>query len=368
METKRYSDDWELLAHFFPEGWESKAKELGAITRLRKFNSVSDLLRLLLIHLADGCSMREATTRAKHGHLIDISDVALLKRLRVSSEWFRWMSLELLKRRGLSFEPPKMISQYNIRSVDASVISEPGSTGTDWRLHYCIKLFGLQCDQFILSRQDIGESFVNFKIQEKDLMIGDRAYGRLNGLSHVKNHGGFFIARLKNKAFKIYNQKSREINLLDELKELSIGDIIDIDIKANTKEFPDFEMRLCAIRKSDAEAEKSMKKAKQEQNKKQRTINPETIELHRYVILITSLPKEIPAHNILELYRIRWQIEIAFKRLKSILGLGHLPKVDDKSCRAWLHGKMFVALLAQSIVDEGHFFSPWGYPVRRQCA
>jgi hypothetical protein len=368
METNRYDDDWELLAHFFPDGWEIKAKELGAIQRLRKFNSVSDILRLLLIHLADGCSMREATARAKHGNLADISDVALLKRLRVSSEWFRWMSLELLKRRGLYINPPNLFSQYNVRSVDASVISEPGSTGTDWRLHYCIKLFGLQCDQFTLSRQDLGESFVNFKIQKNDLIIGDRAYGRLNGLSHVKNHGGFFIARLKNKSFKIYNHKGQELNLLDELKQLSIGEIIEIDIKANTKEYPNFEMRLCAIRKSDTEAEKSMRKAKKEQNKKQRSINPETIELHRYVILINSLPKEIPAHSILELYRTRWQIEIAFKRLKSILGLGHLPKVDEESCRAWLHGKMFVALLAQAIVDESHFFSPWGYPIRRHCA
>lgn len=364
METKVNYENWDLLTQFFPNGWESKARQLGAVTRLRKFGSVSDLLRLLLIHLADGCSMREATVRAKQGGIVDISDVAFLKRLRVSSEWFRWMSLELLKRRGIKLEPPKWIKAYNVRSVDASVICEPGATGTDWRLHYCIQLFGLQCDQFILSKQNLGESFVNFDIRKNDLIIGDRAYGRPTGLWYVKNSGGYFIARIKNKAFTIYGRNNRELNLLEKLKGLSIGETIDLNIKANTKECPDFKMRLCAIRKSDEEATKSMKKAEKEHRKKQRMVNEETIELHRYVILVTSLPKRISAFKVLELYRVRWQIEIAFKRLKSILGLGHLPKKDEESCKAWLHGKIFVALLAQSIVDEGHFFSPWGYPIR----
>ncbi len=364
MEEKIYSNDWELLMQFFPKGWEKKAKELGAIKRQRKFKNMSELLRLLLIHLADGCSMREATARAKQGGLIAISDVALLKRLRVSSEWFRWMATELLKKRGITLLPPEWISMYNVKSVDATVITEPGSTGTDWRLHYSIKLFGLQCDQFLLSRPEVGESFVNFKINENDLFIGDRAYGRLRGLKYVREQGGHFLARLKNKSFKIFGKDGKEINMLDEYKTLSIGEIKDIEVESMTKDSPNLNMRLCALRKSNEEAERSIKQAIREQKKKQRKVNPETIELHRYVILVTSLPAKIKASQIMELYRIRWQIEIAFKRLKSILGLGHLPKIDEESSRAWLHGKIFVALLVQAIVDEGSFFSPWGYPMR----
>ncbi len=220
----------------------------------------------------------------------------------------------------------------------------------------------------MLSRPDVGESFLNFHVNEKDLLIGDRAYGRLKGLKYVRKQGGHFLARLKNKSFKMYRKGGKEINLLNEYKTLSIGQVKEFEVEARTKESLDFDMRLCAIRKSDKEAEKSIKQALKEQSKKQRKVNPETIELHRYVILITSLPTKITANQIMELYRIRWQIEIAFKRLKSILGLGHLPKIDEESSRAWLHGKLFVALLAQAIVDEGSFFSPWGYPIRKKCA
>ncbi len=63
----------------------------------------------------------------------------------------------------------------------------------------------------------------------------------------------------------------------------------------------------------------------------------------------------------LEAYRLRWQIELIFKRLKSIAQLGHLPKRDDRSSRAWLYGKLFVALLSQRLATVGKAISPWGY-------
>lgn len=356
-------DDWELVTRFFPKGWENRAKELGALTRLRNIKSAAELLRLLLIHIAGGCSLREASARAKHGGIAIISDVALLKRLRASSEWFRWMSVELLSKRGVNLEPPKWLAKFNIKTVDASVISEPGSTGTDWRLHYSMNLYSLQCDQFLITRQETGESFLNFNIGKNDLIIGDRAYGRLKGMKHVQNNGGHYIVRLKNKAFKMYDSKENEHSILNAVKNLSIGEVKNIYIYAGVKGTNRHRLRLCVIRKSDEEAENAMKKALKDCSKKQRNIYQETIELHRYIILATSLPKSISEYQIAELYRMRWQVEIAFKRLKSIMGLGHLPKKDEASARAWLHGKLFVALLVQSVVDESTFFSPWGYPM-----
>lgn len=364
MKWKVCREDWEVLVQFFPDGWEDQAKQMGALRRQRKIKTAGDLLRLLLIHLADGCSMRETVVRGKQGGLPTVSDVALLKRLRVSSEWFRWIAVELLRRRGVNTIVPEWLSSYEVRSVDASVITEPGSTGTDWRLHYSLKLFGLNCDQFLITRPDVGESFLNFKINKGDLLIGDRAYGRLRGLKYVKKRGGYFLVRLKNKAFKLYGKDNREFNLLEGLKGLATGGVGDWEINAATQKASKLAMRICAIKKSDEVAEKSLKRVLKEQKKKQRKIDPETLELHRYVILATSLPDSINARLIMELYRTRWQIEIAFKRLKSIMGLGHLPKFDEESSRAWLHGKLFVALLAQAIVDEGRLFSPWGYPMR----
>lgn len=365
METNTHpSDDWRLLAQFFPLGWEEKAKSLGAILRYRKL-SAADLLRLLLIHLADGCSMRETVARAKHGGLVTVSDVALLKRLRASSEWLRWMAVELLAEHGKPIVSPAYLSDYTLKSVDATIVSEPGSTGTDWRVHYCLNLITLQCDQFIVSRQKVGESFCNFAVHENDLFIGDRAYGRSRGLKHVRDHQGHFLVRIKNKAFPMLDDTGHAVSLLREAEHLAIGELKELNVHTPVlRGDPDLAMRLIIIRKSDQAAEQSIRRVESEEKSHQLTTNATTLALHRYIILVTSLPETITAKQAADLYRMRWQIEIAFKRLKSILGLGHLPKRDVESCRAWLHGKLFVAQLVQSVIEAGRALSPWGYPIR----
>lgn len=106
------------------------ARPLGAWRRKpRSIPSTEALLRLLLVHLADGCSLREAVVRAQQDGMASVSDVALLKRLRASGEWLRWMAAEMLQNRAGVFSRPAWLGDYRVRAVDASVICEPGSTG-----------------------------------------------------------------------------------------------------------------------------------------------------------------------------------------------------------------------------------------------
>ena len=61
---------------------------------------------------------------------------------------------------------------------------------------------------------------------------------------------------------------------------------------------------------------------------------PETLEYARYVIVFTTFPEsEFHAAAVLRWYRLRWQVELVFKRFKSLAGLGHLLKRDSDS--AW---------------------------------
>ncbi len=46
------AENWEIIKQCLPDGWDSKAYELGALRRKRKIESADELLRLLLIHLA----------------------------------------------------------------------------------------------------------------------------------------------------------------------------------------------------------------------------------------------------------------------------------------------------------------------------
>ena len=165
--------DWDVVMQMLPAQWETKAIELGAVQRLRGFDSVGSLLRVLLIHLADGCSLRETAVRASAGGLAAVSDVALLKRLRGCAPWFEWMAREMAADMALPLTAQALLPGRRVRLIDGSSVSEPGATGSTWRLHYALNLHTLSCDEVHVTEADIGESLTHFDIQAGDVITLD---------------------------------------------------------------------------------------------------------------------------------------------------------------------------------------------------
>jgi IS4 transposase len=96
-------------------------------------------------------------------------------------------------------------------------------------------------------------------------------------------------------------------------------------------------------------------------------LEPDTVLFAGYVLVFTTLSAvEFEPQTILDWYRLRWQIELVFKRFKQIAQLGHLPKNGPQSARAWLYGKLFVALLVEKLLAHANSVSPWGYPLQIQ--
>jgi IS4 transposase len=126
------------------------------------------------------------------------------------------------------------------------------------------------------------------------------------------------------------------------------------------------EGRICAIRKTEQAIKISQDRIRKTAKKKQTSTNPETLEYAKYVIVFTNYPEPLFSDTeILSWYRSRWQVELVFKRFKSIAQLGHLPKHSDDSSKAWLYGKLFVALLTMKLVEYATTFSPWGYSLEK---
>jgi len=363
--TKGLTDEWEILKRFLPEGWEGKAKELKAVLRLRKIESAESILRVLLIHLADGKSLRTTSAYAKEAQLCDINDVALLHRLKSSKEWLRWMAQEILKKIQGKEAENKLTRFYKIRVVDGTVITEPGSTGTDWRIHYSFQLNDLKCDEFMITGPKTGEGFNRYKVSPGELIMGDRGYCRAPGITHVLQNGGQVITRFHSTSLPLFTKRGKRLDVLNKIKTLEEGMVGDWDVwfkDAAVKELK--KGRLCVIKKSKEAIEKSRKTMLSDASRKQKTLRLETLEYGEYIIIFTTLNRRrCKVNDILQLYRGRWQIEIMFKRLKGIIKIGHLPKYNPESCKAWLYGKMLVALLTERIYKEAEFFSPWGYPI-----
>jgi IS4 transposase len=82
-------------------------------------------------------------------------------------------------------------------------------------------------------------------------------------------------------------------------------------------------------------------------------------------MVFTTLPRALLSDvAILELYRYRWQIELAFKRLKQLLKIGRLPHQDPVAAKSWIHAKLVVALLLEMLFRSARAFSPWGYDIK----
>ena len=350
-------DDWSILCSFLPEGWRKKARECGALTRVRGIASPDALLRILLIHIANGCSLAETSVRAEQLGLGQLNQSAVYKRLRSAEEWLRWMAEQM--RASLGFSIPKLAQR--VRAVDATAITEPGSTGTDWRLHYAIDLASLRCDFFQLTDVKGGEAWRRFPVEKGDIMLGDRGYSNPNGVAHVVGAGGEVVVRLNRKALPLFDKARKRLNPVDLARGLRPNQKSEWEAWVHTENGKRIRGRLIIVRRSKQATEHARKKLKQHASKKQKSVSVEALEAAQYFFLWTTLPPSWSRIKVLELYRCRWQIELAFKRMKSIMGLGHLPKKDPESCRAWLHGKLFTSLLVERMIAAAKEISPWGY-------
>lgn len=363
-EARSVGSDWSVVMAALPPRWEEKARELGAVRRLRGFSSVESLLRVLIIHLADGCSLRETAVRAFEGSLADVSDVALLKRLRGCGPWFQWMTQALTAGMALPLMPDAMLGGRCVRLVDGSSISEPGATGSTWRLHYSLNLHTLGCDEVHVTEATEGETLTRFAIHKGDVIMGDRGFANRGGLLHVVKHGGDVVLRINLTNLPIQDERGDPLPILSHLRTLVIGQAADWKgwVASKDKGHPPTPVRVCAYRKTVAQTLAAQKTLQREADKKGRAVRSETLEACGYVVLLTTL-QEPDAQSIMELYRRRWQIELAFKRLKSLLDLGHLKKVDKEGAKAWLQGKLLVACLIETLILTAERFSPWGYAV-----
>ena len=359
--------DWEVLKAFLPEGWEAMGRESGALRRLRGFADAETLLRTLLLYLVEGRSLKETALRVKQAELAAVSSVAIWKRLRHAGEWFRLMNESMIASWRDRESSQGILEGRRVRLVDGTAVCEPGKTGSCWRIHYAVELPGLRCDRVGILGKASGETFKRFDVKTGDVMIGDRVYANRPGIAHVLDGGGDVVVRMPYSNVPLMDSRGKTVRILPHLRKLRTREVGQWSwlIPPTGKGGASIPVRVCAVKKSAVAAARARKKMTgRSQHSTGYIPSPEAVEAAGYFFVLTTLPQEIAtAKQVLELYRGRWQIELVFKRLKSILGLGHLPKQEPEGARAWLQGKLFVATLVETLIEAGETLFPWGYPL-----
>lgn len=359
-------EEWGILATLLPEHWRELARETGAIQRAR--GAVQDpetLLQVLLLHVAGGLSLKQAVARAQTQGLATMSDVALLKRLRSSEDWLRELA-RLMFESSRFVRPARAPAGRRLRVVDATTVEEPGATGTDYRVHFCVGLLDLRCDFFAVTDAHGVETYERVPVERGDILLADRGYCHRKGVAHVLGQGADVVVRLHSTNFPLLERGGKEpFGLLPMLRTLPAGSAGDWPVKFHAAGLL-WDARVCAVRKSAAAAAAAKKKLIAAASRRQQgQVREATLEFAEYFFVLTTLTREdLAADDVLDLYRGRWQIELCFKRLKSLLRLGHLPKRTDASSLAWIQGKLLTALLIESLADRARFFSPWGFDLK----
>lgn len=358
------SEDWVFVEQLLPEHWQDKARELGAFKRGRVITSAATLLRVMLIHLTDGCALRTTAAKASVGGLVSISDVAILKRLRNCAAWFEWMCRELRASWLPAPLQPQLASCWErrrIRLLDGTMVSEPGATGSKWRLHYSVDFPSLRADEVIVSTSAEGETLRHFTFKPGEIAVADRGFANPPGVAHVHHSNADVVVRMNLVTLPLYDPGGKELlDVLACVRTLQAGQCAawSASVKHGKQRIAG---RLCAVKKDAASADKARTRVRRESQRNGTTVQPQTLEVADYVLVFTTLGDDFPVEQVMELYRARWQIELIFKRLKSLAELGHLKKSDPRSARAWLQGKLLSALLIDALLAGREHFSPWGW-------
>ena len=347
---------WDTILSLLPPGWEEQARITKAFVRSRKFKSCGDLLRILLIHAMSECPLRMTAALATAAKLADITDMAIHKRMAQSVELLEWMVEKMLIKMRMSVRV--ILVEMPIHIVDATTARQPGSMGTNQRLHLVWDVLLQIPVYYLVSTHKTGETFYNFIIVAGTLYIGDRGYGNRRGISYVVRNGGYVLVRINAHNLPLQTPEGNKFDLLGALRMLPEGEIGEWPVVVKGEDGP-ITGRVCALRVDPEARTREEKKVRSNSRKKHHSTKPETLEMAGYLVTFTTLGfEQADTRKVLDCFRARWQVEISIKGHKQMLNLGENPKKDPRTSRAWMLLKLLSFLLIEDLRLQTADFSP----------
>jgi hypothetical protein len=358
-------DHWPEVSARFPADFdvEATARSRGAFTRKREIKDAATLLRLALAYGGCGMSLRETCAWAEAGGIASLSDPSLLDRLCKAAPWLGDLVAALIAEQ--TKVPAGRWNGYRLRALDGTSICKPGADRTTWRLHVGYDLATGQVDQLELTDLHGAENLQRLTYRPGDIVMADRYYARPRDLRPVMDAGADFIVRTGWNSLRLLQPDGELFDLFAALsaqveQEGEVQVCVDENIKGASPSKP-LTLRLIIRRKDPEQAEAEIKRLLKDAKKRGKQPDPRSLEAAKYILLLTSLPPDaFPPTEVLNLYRFRWQIELAFKRFKSLAGLDKLPAHKPELARAWIYARLIVAIIAEQIAGQVPDSSPSG--------
>ena len=338
-------DMWEYIESIMPGDLGKIAEETGALVRRKGVGSAVELLRIILMYGVTDLSLKATAAWASATGIGRLSSVALFYRVRDSREWLSRLVAGMLQVQAA----PSACSGLNVSIVDATVLVGPGAKGTEWRLHTGIDPVTGHINSVKLTDASVGESYSNYPIRAGDVVVGDRAYALATGIAHVHKRGGYTVARANLHSIRLCRRDGSIFQPLSEVSKIPKVGVARYDILIPTP---------------PAKRSRSHKPWKLTDASDWIPARLLAVRTHKntFIWVITTVPESMASDVvIMELYRVRWQIELEFKRLKSLLGLDAVPSRRGPTAESWILARILAAILVEELLRDSGVFSPWGY-------
>jgi hypothetical protein len=352
---------WAEVQGELPANLEALARQHGALLRKRELPSAEALLRIALAYAVLDLSLRGVASWMPLQGLPAISDVAVLGRLRQADGFLEAVLLSLLQ----PLTPASPGGELPLRVVlaDATALSVPGSPGTDYRIHVGYDPANACIDQVRLTDEHSGETLQHFQLRPGELWVADRCYGRAKTLLFARDQGAHLLVRFTPSHLHLYDAQQNVIPVLDwaeqALSSATPGTVAQRTAFVQSAGQPALPVRLLAVRKTEAATERELKRIRRRASRKGQQVRPETLRAAAYVLLLSTVREEQASGCVLaELYRVRWQVELLFKRLKSLLSLDALRAHDPALVRTYLWAKLIAAVLIERWSRRARAFPP----------
>jgi hypothetical protein len=341
--------------------WDSIIRRLGEVAELeasarlhkafQRRGKVADavgLLRLALMYGPGRLSLR-GTAAAACGVVADMSDKAVEGRLRKAGDWLQYL-LECLLRAQARLRPEGALA---LSLVDGSLISAPGSGG-QWRLHASYDPGAGRFTDLCLTPVSVSEAANRTRLAGDDLLIMDRGYARVRNFTAVLASGGAFITRLGWRSLALKTEAGTAFDIIQSLPDGAQP--IEHSVRVGGV---DQTLRLVIQRLPGETLARSQRRVARRSSRSGHQLDPRTSLAAGYLMVLTSLPASAQsAARVLELYRARWQVELSFKRLKTLGGIDALPSADPRLARTWLLAHLIVAVLTDELASQIVDFPP----------
>jgi hypothetical protein len=357
------SQPWqEVLDRLPPDlDLDALAVSSGALKRRREVGDGLTLLRLAMARGPGGLSLNQTAAWAAMQGLAQLSDPAVKYRLDQAVPFLKALLEQQLAERagGATIRWPGR----RLRVVDGTHISQPGSTGSDWLIHAGYDLGGGGFFHLELTDKHGAESLLRGAPSAGEVRLGDRNFANAKALHslRVQSHNqADFIVRAGWKAFALSRADGAAFDLIAHLQALPQDhQPHEVAVQAKVDTTTHLPLRLIILRFSPAETTKIHKRLRRRAQRDRKKLDPRTLVAAEFLILATSLEADAyPADEVLAVYRLRWQIKLAFKRLKSLRHIDQLPTRTRAASQSWLYTHLILALLCDDLSQDFLAFSP----------